>query len=190
VVFGEDLGTVPDDFRNNMSAWEMMGYSIYLIERTASGELVPLNQVRELAITAYSNHDFPTLCGFWSGKDFVWRERLGIGDDPSILSHEKAVRTQDKSTLSHLAGLDGAPQTLSATDVGQLQAWLAHTPSLAFAVQLDDVMLEPAQHNIPGTTDEQPNWRRRSKYSLEEMISNSDCAHIFAAIDAARNEQT
>ncbi|RZV40100.1 MAG: glycogen debranching enzyme GlgX, partial [Acidimicrobiales bacterium] len=189
VVFGEDLGTVPDGFRDHMAAWEMMGYTILLIERTSSGDIIPLQDVRELAITGFSNHDFPTLSGFWAGQDFDWREELGIGNDPAALSHEKSVRAHDRSILAKLAGLGVVPSNLNAESMAKLQAWLARSPSLAFAVQLDDIMLEAHQANVPGTTDEQPNWRRRSKLSLEELASNPDCSIILDAISAARKSK-
>ena len=176
IVFGEDLGTVPDDFRERMAKWEMMGCTVLLIERTSSGDIIPISDLRELAVTGFSNHDFPTLSGFWTGEDFVWREALGIGDNPETLAHEKGRRQHDKYILAQQAGLGETPDTLSADNMATLQAWLAGGPSLAFAVQLDDIMLEHKQPNVPGTTEEQPNWRRRSKLSLEELATDKIAA--------------
>jgi len=70
--------------------------------------------------------------------------------------------------------------------MAQLQEWLAASPALAFAVQLDDILLEKHQANVPGTTDEQPNWRRRAKLSLEELAIDPDAAMILNAINRAR----
>lgn len=186
ITFGEDLGTVPDDFRERMAQWDMMGCSILLIERTSSGQIIEREQLRELAATGFSNHDFPTLCGFWTGADFEWREKLGIGDHPDALAYEKSIREHDKATLSRRAGLGQAPQTLDAEAMAKLQAWLAAGPSLAFAVQLDDIMLEREQPNVPGTTDEQPNWRRQAKLSLDQLSQDVDSAMILEAIATAR----
>ena len=36
-------------------------------------------------------------------------------------------------------------------------------------VQLEDVLSEVEQANLPGTTDAHPNWRRRLSRSLEEI---------------------
>lgn len=38
--------------------------------------IIPKENMRELSITAFSNHDFPTLTGFWNGEDFKWCEKL------------------------------------------------------------------------------------------------------------------
>ena len=186
VVFGEDLGTVPDDLRARMADWQLMGCSILLIERTSSGEIIPLEHLREMAVTAFSNHDFPTLAGFWAGDDFLWREALGIGNNPNVLAHEKYVREQDKAVLSAMSNLDENPESLDGAVMAKLQSWLASAPSLAFAVPLEDIMLDRQQPNVPGTTDEQPNWRRRSKLSLEALKANTDCNKILDAIAAIR----
>mgnify|MGYP000385812438 CR=1 FL=1 len=189
IVFGEDLGTVPDDFRARIAEWEMMGCTVLLIERTSSGDVIPIDDLRELAVTGFSNHDFPTLSGFLTGEDFVWREALGIGDNPETLVHEKGRRKHDKYILAQQAGLGETPDTLSAGSMARLQAWLAGGPSLAFAVQLDDIMLEDKQPNVPGTTKEQPNWRRRSKLSLEELATDKNSGVILDAIAKARTQE-
>jgi len=120
------------------------------------------------------------------GDDFLWREALGIGNNPNVLAHEKYVREQDKAVLSAMSNLDENPESLDGAVMAKLQSWLASAPSLAFAVPLEDIMLDRQQPNVPGTTDEQPNWRRRSKLSLEALKANTDCNKILDAIAAIR----
>lgn len=183
VVFGEDLGTVPDGFRDRMAARGMMGCSVQMIERGHQAEMLPRESARTLAMTAWSNHDFPTVAGFWTGRDLEWRQQLGIG--LASLDHERAQRERDKQVMADLAGLDAVPEKLSARDMAQLQAYLAGGPSLAFAVQLDDVLLSQDQPNVPGTTTEQPNWRGRTRLSIEQIGTDPDVAAVLSAIDAA-----
>lgn len=185
VIFGEDLGTVPDDFRARMAGYDLMGCNIALFERDSQGGIIPAAHMRDLSITAFSNHDFPTLTGFWEGRDFVWREALGIGADPEVLGREKAQRARDKAAFADLVGAE-ADAPMSAQLMADLQAYLAESPALAFAIPLDDLMLEPLQANVPGTTDEQPNWRRRAKMSLEQISDDQDVALIMDAIHNAR----
>ena len=185
VVFGEDLGTVPDDFRDRMAAYQLMGCNIALIERDSQGRIIPKENMRELSIAAFSNHDFPTLTGYWNGEDFKWREKLGIGADPDTLNWEKTQRAADKRAFLDLIRWDKADQ-MNAELMAALQAYLAGSKALAFAVQLDDLMLEPLQANVPGTTDEQPNWRRRTRLSLEEISQDADVSAICIAINDTR----
>ncbi len=185
VVFGEDLGTVPDGLRDLMARRGLMGCNIALIERDSQGQIIPAHEMRELSIAAFSNHDFPTLTGFWNGEDFKWREKLGIGNDPETLAWEKFQREDDKRAFLNLIGW-GDVDKMSAELMAALQAYLAGSKALAFAVQLDDLMLEPLQANVPGTTDEQPNWRRRTRLSLEEIANDADISAICGAINDVR----
>jgi len=164
-----------------------MGCNVALIERDSHGQITPREQMRALSITAFSNHDFPTVTGFWEGEDFSWREALGIGDNPETLRWEKERREADKSEFLRRINWPGNnEQPMSAKLMAQLQGCLAASPALAFAVQLDDILLEKHQANVPGTTDEQPNWRRRAKLSLEELAIDPNAAMILNAINRAR----
>ena len=185
VVFGEDLGTVPDGFRARMVDYDLMGCNIAVIERDCDGRIISPKKMRSLSVAALSNHDFPTVTGFWNGEDFRWREALGIGDDRETLALEKQRRKNDKADLLGLIMRDHTGPMTPAL-MADLQACFAGSEALAFAVQLDDLLLEPLQANVPGTTDEQPNWRRRSRLSLDEIEVDADVISICAAIDKAR----
>jgi len=184
IVFGEDLGTVPDGFRDRMKEHQLMGCSVQMIERGQHGELLPRETSRHLAMNAWSNHDFPTVAGFWTERDLEWREALGIGVES--LDWEREQRGRDRDAMVNFADLNGTPNTLGVDDMAQLQAYLAAGPSLAYAVQLDDLLLSEDQPNVPGTTSEQPNWRRRAGLSIEALVSDPDVLTILGAIDAAR----
>lgn len=184
IVFGEDLGTVPDGFRDRMKEHQLMGCSVQMIERGQHSELLPRETSRYLAMNAWSNHDFPTVAGFWTEHDLEWREALSISIEN--LDWEREQRARDRDAMANLAELNGAPNTLSVNDMARLQAYLAAGPSLAYAVQLDDLLLSENQPNVPGTTSEQPNWRRRAGLSIEALVSDPDVLIILDAIDAAR----
>ena len=185
VVFGEDLGTVPDGFRARMADYELMGCNIALIERDSQGQIISPDTMRPLSVAALSNHDFPTLTGYWDGEDFRWREALGIGNDPQTLEREKQQRETDKANLLSLIG--GGDEThMTPPLMARLQSYFAGSKALAFAVQLDDLMMEPLQANVPGTTDEQPNWRRRARVSLENIAADADISDICDAVNKAR----
>ena len=185
IVFGEDLGTVPPGFRDRMAARALMGCAVQLIERDSHGRLLPPEHARELSLTAWTNHDFPTVQGFWTGADLDARERLGIGVDS--LGWEREQRTRDRAAIATMAGLDGVPDTLSADDMARLQGVLAASPALAFAVPVEDLLLSPHQPNLPGTTDEAPNWRRRIPASVEDLASVPSLVTIARAIHEARS---
>lgn len=69
------------------------------------------------------------------------------------------------------------------------QAYLAGSTALAFAVHSDDLMLEPLEANVTDTTDEQPNWRRRTRLLLETVADDPDVSAICEAINDVRKRQ-
>jgi 4-alpha-glucanotransferase len=61
-------------------------------------------------------------------------------------------------------------------------AYLARTPSALAMAQIDDLTDEADPVNVPTTSDEHPNWRRRLSLTLEELAERPrfiDIAEIF-----------
>ena len=187
LVIGEDLGTIPDGLRSAMQQVDLMGCGIAIIERDPHGHILPISAARELSLTAYSNHDFPTLSGFWDGEDFKWREALGISADEGLINFEKSRRQSDKAAFSAQAGLDSsADTTLNADMSARLHGALSTSPALAVAVQLEDLLMQKEQPNVPGTTEEQPNWRRKYGASIEQLETITSFQKITDALQLSR----
>jgi 4-alpha-glucanotransferase len=51
-------------------------------------------------------------------------------------------------------------------------------------VALDDALGELDQVNLPGTDGEYPNWRRKSRATLEEITRDERVARIAAEVEA------
>jgi 4-alpha-glucanotransferase len=49
-----------------------------------------------------------------------------------------------------------------------IHAFLASSAASLFAAQLDDLLDEAEQLNVPGTVDAYPNWRRKLSVGLED----------------------
>ncbi|WP_418152050.1 4-alpha-glucanotransferase [Litorimonas sp. RW-G-Af-16] len=191
IVIGEDLGTIPDGLRQAMQNYDLMGCSIGIIERDSSGQLIAPGHARELSLAAFSNHDFPTLSGFWKGTDFEWRAALGIASDEQALNRERNQREHDKQFLRYQAGDEGASDASLTVDLAaKLHAMLSRSPALAIAVQFEDLLLQTAQPNVPGTTREQPNWRRKYSADLTTTTDHPSAKTIISAINSARPRQT
>jgi 4-alpha-glucanotransferase len=47
-------------------------------------------------------------------------------------------------------------------------------------VQIEDVVGESEQANLPGTTESRPNWRRRISRVLEEIVTGADLQQVAA----------
>jgi 4-alpha-glucanotransferase len=60
--------------------------------------------------------------------------------------------------------------------------FLASTPAMMMVLNQEDLFKETEQQNLPGTTSEYPNWRRKMRYAIEELASNEftrGCARMY-----------
>jgi (1->4)-alpha-D-glucan 1-alpha-D-glucosylmutase len=69
--------------------------------------------------------------------------------------------------------------------------FLARTPSMVMAVQLEDVFGQDAQVNLPSTTEVQyPNWRRKLAIPLETWAANRRFAAITRMLRKERRRRS
>jgi 4-alpha-glucanotransferase len=106
-------------------------------------------------------------------------------------------RSADKRMLLQaLADEALLPDGVSPSDADRLpwtpelasavHAYLARSPSLLFLAQLDDLAGEAHQANLPGSTTEYPNWRRRQARMLDELFTDPATQKEIAVIAAER----
>ncbi len=199
-VVGEDLGTVPAGFRENIRAANILSYRISVFERRKNGTFMPPADYPELAAASAATHDIATLRGFWLGGDIAWRQRLGLYPDRPAQDAEAADRSRDRRLLLEALVTEGllAPAQIDAflpeggepiysTELGEaILTYLARSRARLMLVQLEDVLGETEQANLPGTTDAHPNWRRRLPRTLEEIVNGAELRRMAAVIEEAR----
>src|SRR5947207_7483159 len=66
-VIGEDLGTLPEGFRERTQAASLLSYRIFAFERRHDGRFIPPGEYPPLAAASAATHDLATLKGFWLG---------------------------------------------------------------------------------------------------------------------------
>ena len=52
--------------------------------------------------------------------------------------------------------------------------WLKASPAEITLVNLEDLWLETRPQNVPGTSTERPNWRRKSKLNLAQIATANE----------------
>lgn len=179
LVVGEDLGTVPDEVRKALQANHVLSYRLMYFERDEGGAFKAPAAYPEQAVVAVTTHDLATLAGYWQGNDIVLRSELGLFPTEQQREEQIVARAQARTQL--LAALereDLLPADISSYPVSRLDvppefvqavhAYLARTPSKLMLVQFEDVLGQSEQPNLPGTTDQHPNWRRKLSLNLEE----------------------
>ncbi|EWY38880.1 4-alpha-glucanotransferase [Skermanella stibiiresistens SB22] len=191
LVIGEDLGTVPEGFRPAMERAGILSYRVLYFERGADkGFIAPEHYPRD-ALVSVTTHDLPTLKGWWNGHDIRVRAELGQYSAPGALDAELAERATDRERLlSSMRWVGVVPRetrsdVLTTELVGAIHGYLARTPGRILMVQVEDMVGEIDQPNLPGTVSEHPNWRRKLPVEIAR-IGDSPLANSI--VDAIRRE--
>jgi 4-alpha-glucanotransferase len=196
LIIGEDLGTVPAGFRERMADAAILSSRVLYFERQHA-VFKPPREYPTLAAVSVSTHDLATLHGFWEGQDISAKSRLGLFKSREEEEQMRAMRVTDKRQLLEALEREGLlPEGISPVDADHLawtpqlaqaaHAYLAHSQSALFMVQLDDLTGQAHQANLPGSITEYPNWRRRIQRPLEELMADPAMRNAMAAIAAAR----
>jgi (1->4)-alpha-D-glucan 1-alpha-D-glucosylmutase len=199
LIVGEDLGNVPDGFRDRMERERILSYRLLLFEREGDGRFRPPAAYPALALATGTTHDVPTLLGWVIGRDIEVREGIGIMSTEAAREGRAARRVDASQLLEALASegeLDGSTfhALHAALDEGSHEAtrfdaltrgayrFLAKTPARLVLVQLDDAAGELEQINLPGTFTEYPNWRRKSGLDLDGIARDERIAALVADV--------
>ncbi len=196
-VVGEDLGTVPDGLREALAANGMLSYRVLYFEKHWHGDhsfRAPEHYPAQALVTV-STHDLATLAGFWTGHDLDLRERLGLFPSDDSARGQREGRRHDRGRLLDALAREGlrpAPPDTSpcelpaATLIPGVHRFLARTPAALLSVQMEDVLGEVEQTNVPGTVHEQPNWRRKLPLPVEAWAGHAPLARLAAALARER----
>jgi (1->4)-alpha-D-glucan 1-alpha-D-glucosylmutase len=186
LVIGEDLGTVPLDFPGLLARHNILSCRLLIFARDGDRFLAPHEYPRN-ALVSIATHDLPPLIGFIEGVDIETRKRLGIYQDEERYS--QALREREHERFKLREAIQQAGFNTGEDIVGIVAAaygFLARTPCALLIVQMEDLALEREQANIPGTGDDQPNWRRKLSRSLDEIFT---APSTTAILDAVRQER-
>lgn len=156
LVVGEDLGTVPAEVRAAMAEAGIPGMKLLRFERDAHGSFRAPQDYPREALAALGTHDMATLAG-WLG-------------DPAFAADRDA-----------LAAALGAPP-----DAENVHAFLAATPCRIMLLQPEDALGVTEPWNVPGTTVEHPNWRRKLPVALEDFGACESLERVVRAVRARR----
>ena len=177
LVVGEDLGTVPEGFRQRIHDMDIPGCAVLYFERMPDGRFRPPSDYRKKAVATVSTHDLTPLAGYWEKRDVALRQSLGIYTESEARAQE-AQRDVDRARLLEVLAQAGIPllaedgNSTAATPAlcRAVHAFLASSSAQLFLAKLDDLLGEREQLNMPGTTLEAPNWRRKLSAGVDDPM--------------------
>jgi len=200
LVIGEDLGTVPPGFRDVMASANVLSYRVLYFERLDDGGFIAPRAYPHLSLACVSTHDLATLAGWWTGTDILLRYEAGTQDELATERDRNSRLHERWMLLQALAESGSMPEEYAAIARGgapvpdelpfglavAVHRHLAKSASLLLTVQLDDMVGSTRQPNLPGTTDQYPNWRIQSAVSLEELSDHEGFLQLSRAMREER----
>ncbi len=181
LVIGEDLGTVPGGLRERLRDEGIFSYRLLCFEKDEAGAFKTPDEYPPLALVSSGTHDLPTLRGWWTGVDLQLRRSLDLFPDAATDAAETELRAHDRDAL--LAALAQAGLAVAAPAgeddwddfAASVYRYLAATPSKLLLVQIEDLVAQEDQVNLPGTVGEHPNWRRKLAATLDAVLELAAC---------------
>jgi 4-alpha-glucanotransferase len=169
VVIGEDLGTVPEGFREQLADWGIWSYLVMMFERDHQGSFQGIDHYAPDALVTFNTHDLPTFAGWRTCSDLVLKRSLGIDPGETDESRKHAIAMLTDTLRRH---------AIEADNLYAVAHFLARTRSRLLALSLEDLLNVADQPNIPGTVDEHPNWRQRLPIAIDRIADAIDVAAL------------
>jgi len=162
-VIGEDLGLVEPEVRTRLRRRGALSYRLLWFEGPMPEEW-PKN-----AVAAIGTHDLPTVAGIWNYTE------------PDHRQHRLRQRLLD---VTH------APDGTPAIDVAaSAYEALAASRSRITLASLEDALGVSERPNVPGTTNEFPNWRLALPQTLDEIEAADGTRRIAGVMRTGRSRK-
>src|SRR5437899_10687485 len=131
VVIGEDLGTVPEGFREQIADWGIWSYQVMMFERDDHGSFRGIDHYVSNALVTFNTHDLSTYAGWRSFSDLALKRSLGIDPGETDDARWRALAMLD-DVLRH--------QTIDRNDLYSFANFLALTRSRLLAILFAHVL--------------------------------------------------
>jgi 4-alpha-glucanotransferase len=191
-VIGEDLGTVPPGFSQQLADAGVLGIRALWFQREGPAFLPPQAWPAS-AMATTSTHDLCTVAGWWAGRDIDRREALGLlGSQPTRQAARAAnarpekprCKTALQETLQEDTMADAWPKTHRWARCSPM--WAAPGAAGARAAR------RRARHRrateSAGHRRRPPNWRQRLPQDAAALLDAPQARQRLARLAAARRE--
>jgi 4-alpha-glucanotransferase len=162
LVIGEDLGMVEPGVREELDGRGILGTSVLWFERVhhTDGRPLPPEHWRAGCLATVTTHDLPSTAARLTGEHVQLRYGLGLLSRP--LAQEQHQDAREVAEWLALLGRLGLLPEGPRDEEGAIKAmhrFLLRTPARMVGIWLPDAVGDRRPQNLPGTSDEYPNWR-------------------------------
>lgn len=188
LIIGEDLGTVPEGFREYMAEHGLLSYKVFFRQKEKDGSFIKPCNYDYMSLAQSSTHDQATSVGFWCNEDIEVFKKCGLYvndeqyvsnlqgrqkdrvnmikafDDEKIIQEAQKIKMEESAEKGDDV-IDGIERIVNVFG--------AKTNSALYLVRLCDIYAQKVLDNAPGTIDEYTNWRVKLSHNIE-MIKRTD----------------
>jgi 4-alpha-glucanotransferase len=189
-IVGENLGTVPSYVNEALARHKILGMHVGQFAVNVDAEKA-LDRVPANTVASLNTHDTATFMSFWSGSDIQDRVALGLLDETQARNEQQYRAAQREALIGFLRSHGYLGEDASAAAV--LRAWLAflaRQDEVFMLVNLEDLWLEAAPQNTPGTFNERPNWQRKTRISMDAIREKDALVKILGTIRDNRSRMS
>jgi 4-alpha-glucanotransferase len=184
VVVGEDLGTIEPRVTAALHEHGILSSAVLWFQREydlPDHPLIPPEKWTTSAMASISTHDLPTVAGFLAAEHVRVRAELDRFDGP--VDREFRAAERERGELLELLKQEG----VDADDlVTAFHALLAKARSVLVLTSPQDALGETRQPNLPGTTDQYPNWRIPLPVGLDDLFADPRVRRVAAVLAESR----
>lgn len=198
MVIGEDLGTVPVEIVSKLREGGVYSYKVLYFERDSENNFRAPQSYPVQAMATITTHDLPTLRGYWQAEDLALGKKLGLYRDEEVLAELYADRARARQGLlkglhhygcvPKSTGHNANAMSMTPTLNRGLQRYVADSACALLGLQPEDWLDMGEPVNIPGTSDEYPNWRRKLTRTLEDMFADNEVNKLIKDLDKRRRK--
>lgn len=196
MVIGEDLGTVPKEIVGKLRDSGVYSYKVLYFEGDGHNGFRAPEDYPAQSMAVATTHDLPTLRGYWESGDLTLGKTLGLYPDEEILRGLYADRERAKQGLLEAlhkhgclpkrVGRSASRMAMTATLNRAMQRYIADSNSGLLGLQPEDWLNMPGPVNVPGTSSQYKNWRRKLSTSLEAMFADDGVNKLIKDLDKRR----
>ncbi len=200
VVIGEDMGVVPPELRQALIDGNILTNKLFYFEKNNDNSFKLPEDYEKNALAMLTNHDVPTLGSWWSASDIHLREDLNQLEEGTTLGEALENRKREKKLLlqwleqQSLVGKEQIEELIKAPMTREMTAIIVRAcsrcASRLFVLQLEDLEQMDSPVNVPGTSDEYPNWQRKIVRNLEDIFADAYVKQTLEMVTSQRENSS
>ena len=187
LIVGENLGTVPPEVNRSIAKHGMREMYVVQYELKPNARR-PLRAPRRLSVAGLNTHDMPPFRAYCRKADIADRFALGLLRRREV-EYELNQRERILKALVLSLVRSGRLSSRRVDTREVLRAvfeLLSAGDAETVLVNLEDLWLETRSQNVPGTSTERVNWRRKARFSLKKLRELDSLTRLLRQVNLLR----